>query len=274
MLKPPHFLSPGERGMAVEGSASGIAQVKQDIKKMQSNARYQDGSHRHQCDGLPLAGPDAAAARPNESPLVLAKQLLDPSQGDRIHIPGISREIPNVLDGAVSGSVKPVVHAGGQAQGREIAVLPVLHVLIRSKQIFERVGEALGLKDLGSPNRAVRPDDGIDRACQHQRIDVNRSGTVLELACEAVVHAAKCGLLGLAQIKLREESPDTDGQVAQPRRFNLAKAPHPLGEPAPGQAIRQQKVDVFLVQEILNGLTQARVTGWCFGLQLEGTRCD
>ncbi len=262
MLKPPHFLSLGKPGIAIEGSAPGVFQVKQDIKKMKPNARDEDGGDRHQRYALPFAWSRSVEAGSNESPLILAKQFLDPSQGNRVHIPGISREIPDVLDSAVKGSMKPMVHAGGQAQSRKIAVLPVLRGFFRSEQILERVGEALGLKDLGSPNRAVRPNNGVHRACQYPRINVNRSGSVFEFACEAVVHAAKCRLLCLAQIKLREERPNADGKVAYPRGLNLADASHPVGEPESRQAVRQQKVEVFLVNEALNVLTQTHFSGF------------
>ena len=117
MLEPPHLLSFGECRIAGKNSASGIFQVKQDIKKMQTDACYQDGGDRHQRYGLPVAWTGPGDSSPNEGSLIFAKQFLYPSQGNRIHIPGIAREIPHLLDRAIRRSMKPVVHAGGQAQG-------------------------------------------------------------------------------------------------------------------------------------------------------------
>ena len=77
---------------------------------------------------------------------------------------------------------------------------------------------------------------------------IDRPGAVLELAGEAVVHAAELGLLRLAQVEVGEHPPEADREVAHQRLLDLAEpADERRGQP-PGDAVGQQEIEVLLLE--------------------------
>ena len=73
---------------------------------------------------------------PDHRALVLAEQLLDPLQRDRIDVPGIAGDEGDLLDPAVMRRVEAVIHARGQPQRDEAAVA----MRLDQRGIAEQVG--------------------------------------------------------------------------------------------------------------------------------------
>jgi hypothetical protein len=65
-----------------------------DIEAMQADAGDEHRRDRHQRDGA-VGGIER---HPQDGALVLAEQLFDPPQGDRIDVPGVAGNLPPVLD--------------------------------------------------------------------------------------------------------------------------------------------------------------------------------
>ena len=80
-----------------------IAQTRQEVEP---DARDQNGGDRHQRDDVAGGEPHA-----QHRALVLAEQLLDALERDRIHVPGVARNVGHPLDPAVMRGVKAVIHA-------------------------------------------------------------------------------------------------------------------------------------------------------------------
>ena len=55
---------------------------------------------------------------------VLAEQLFDPPERDRIDVPGVAGDVGHLLDAAIMRRVEAVVHARGQPQ-RDVAAVAV-----------------------------------------------------------------------------------------------------------------------------------------------------
>ena len=73
---------------------------------------------------------------------------------------------------------------------RDVAAVAVdVDKLGVAQQLLERVGQALHLQQLIVGDRPGRSHDAVAGADQHAGIGVDRAGTVLELAHEAVVQA-------------------------------------------------------------------------------------
>ena len=94
------------------------------------------------------ASPDVRR-RLDHRALVLAEQPLDPFQRDRIDVPGIAADEGDLLDPAVGGRVKAVIHARGQPQRDEAAVAVGVHQFGIAEQIEQRIGRALDLEQFG-----------------------------------------------------------------------------------------------------------------------------
>ena len=104
--------------------------------------------------------------------LVLAEQLLDALERDRIDVPGIAGDVGHLLDAAVVRRVEAVVHAGRQAQRDVAAVAIGVHEVGIAEQILQRVGKSLGLDQLGAGDPAAGADDriaGADQDCRDRR---------------------------------------------------------------------------------------------------------
>ena len=68
--------------------------------------------------------PVAVSCRPQQRAFVLAEQLFDPAQRDRIDVPGVAGNVGHLLDAAIMRRVEAVVHARGQPQ-RDVAAVAV-----------------------------------------------------------------------------------------------------------------------------------------------------
>ena len=70
------------------------------------------------------AWPVAVERRPQDGALVLAEQLLDALERDRVDVPGVAGDVGHLLDAAVMRRVEAVIHARGQPQ-RDVAAVAV-----------------------------------------------------------------------------------------------------------------------------------------------------
>src|SRR6202023_2637468 len=95
-----------------------------------------------------------------------------------------------------------------------------------TQEVLQRVGGPLDLIERGPGDLPAGANDGIAGADQSSWIRIHRACTVLELADEAVVHAAKFRLLGLAQVEIRKEAPQRNRDIAHSRLFDLAEPAH------------------------------------------------
>src|SRR5258708_4640102 len=97
--------------------------------------------------------------------------------------------------------MKAVIHGRSKPQ-RDVSAVAVRADEPRiADQLLQRVGKPLDLEQFGTGDWPGRTDDRIARANQDLRIAVDRPRAILELADEAVVHAAEFSLFGLAQVE-------------------------------------------------------------------------
>ena len=145
--------------------------------------------------------------------------------------------------------MEAVVHAGRQTQ-RDIAAVAVrLDQRAIAEQVFQCVGETLGLVELGAGDGAASADDGVAGTDQNVRPAVDRARPVLELAGEAVVHAAEVGLFRLAQVEVGKQLPHPDGHVPHQRLLDPAEPADQLGGEPARDPVGEEEVDVLLLQE-------------------------
>ena len=195
-----------------------------------------------------MAGGGQAGA--DHRTLVLAEQSLDAFQGRRIDVPDVPREVRNQADLAVMRCVKAMIHARCQAKGDVAPAAKHRRVPGIAEQIFEGVGEALDLKHMAVRHAAGCADNCIARADDDARVHVDRSGAVLQRAGEAIVQAAKAGLLRIAQVEIGEELPDEHRDIAHQRLLDPAEPAHESGQGASGDTIGQQEVQFLLLHNI------------------------
>jgi hypothetical protein len=99
---------------------------------------------------------------------------------------------------------------------------------------------------------AGRAHDGIARAHQNGRIVLDRPGTVLELAGKAVVHALEAPFARLAEVKVGEQPPGRDRQLAHERLLDLAEPAHEPRHQTARNSVGEQEVDVLLLAHFGN----------------------
>ena len=226
VLEPAHFLAFAERGVAGQDIGAAVFQAQQHIEKLEADAGNEHRRNQHQCDGVT----GRREFRPQQGAFVLAEQLFDPAQCDRVDVPGIAGHVGHLIDAAIMRRVKAVVHARGQPQCDVTAVAVGLDQIAVAEQFLERVGEALDLIEASAGDGAGCPYDGVARAHEDFGAALDRARAVLELADEAIVHAAEFRAPRLPQIEIGEEAPEADGDVAHQRLLDLAEPAHELGQ--------------------------------------------
>ena len=93
-------------------------------------------------------------------------------------------------------------------------------------------------------------DDRIAGADQNVRIHHDRPRPVFQLPGEAVMHAAKRGLLRIAEVEIGEEAPDTEREAANQRMLDPAEPTHEPGRHSPGDPIGEKEVQVLLLHNL------------------------
>jgi hypothetical protein len=144
--------------------------------------------------------------------------------------------------------VKTVVHARGEPQRHVAAVAVEIDRVLLAQQIRDRVSRSLDLQEARAIQGTGRADDCVAWAHQDLGAAIDRSRAFPELPDEAIVHAAKPGLLGIAQIEIGKEAPDADRQIAEQRLLDPAEPAYEArGQPA-RNPVGEQKIDAVLFE--------------------------
>jgi hypothetical protein len=85
-----------------------------------------------------------------------------------------------------------------------------------------------------------------------RRIAVDGTDAVLQLAGKARVQALEARFLGLAEVEVAEQAPQEDAGRGEPRLLDPAQPTHELREPAPRNAVGQEEIDVFLLDDAID----------------------
>ena len=111
MLEPAQLLPLAHRHIAGQLMRARVAAMQEQVERMQAQAGHQDGGHRHQGQRL------AATVQPQMQggALVAAEQALHPLQSDRVHVPGIARQVGHMLQARVMRGMEAVVQEAGGA---------------------------------------------------------------------------------------------------------------------------------------------------------------
>jgi len=82
-------------------------------------------------------------------------------------------------------------------------------------------------------------------AHQDVRIAIDRARVRLELADEAIVHAAKVPFLGVTQVQAGEQAPHADREATHQRLLDLAEPAHELSGEPPGNPVGDQEIEIL-----------------------------
>jgi hypothetical protein len=187
--------------------------------------------------------------RAQQRAFVLAEQLLDAPQRDWIDVPGVPGDVGDLIDPAVVRRVEPVVHARGQPQRHVSAIGKSSSESVIAEQIRQCVGKSLDLVGRGAGDAAARADDRVTWTDENLGAAIDRARTVLELADEAIVQAAKVRFFRFAQIEIGKETPQGNREVAHQRLLDLAEPAHELRGQPTGDPVGEQEVEIFLLHE-------------------------
>src|ERR1700743_627976 len=83
-------------------------------------------------------------------------------------------------------------------------------------------------------------------------IGVDGPRAVLQPPREAGVQALEMCFLGLAEVEIGEQAPQKDTDRAQPRLLDPAQPTHELRQPASWNAVGQEEVDIFLLDDAID----------------------
>ncbi len=160
VLEPSHFLPFAEGGPAGNFGFPAVLHVQQDVQKMQADAGDENRGNRHQGNH----DPGRAEYRANDCALVLAEQLGNAVERDRIDVPRVAGNVGDLVDGAVVRRMKAMVHAGRQPQRDVLAIAIEFDELRVDQQILQRVRRSLGLDQLVPVDPSAGADDAITGA--------------------------------------------------------------------------------------------------------------
>jgi hypothetical protein len=215
---------------------------------MQTDAGHQNRRHRHQGDHHT----GWTKCRANDCALILAEQLGDAVEGDRIDIPRVAGNISDLVDSAVVWRMEAVIHTGCQPQSDVLAIAIELDEVRIDQQILQAVGKSLGLDHLAPVDPPAGADDGITGTGQVVGIAVDGTRAGFQLSREARVQARKALRPSVAQVEIRESPPDRDRRSRQQRRLDLTEPLEKAIREMMRDAIGQQETEV-LPQEGLGG---------------------
>src|SRR5450631_1159585 len=109
--------------------------------------------------------------------------------------------------------------------------------------------EALGLDHSTLHDDAAGANQRVARTHQYRGVSVDWSRAVCQFAGEAVAQAIELLKLRIAQVKIRELTPQRDTGSAQPPIFNAAQPPREQREPTPRNPVGQQEIHVLLLDD-------------------------
>src|SRR5262245_29850848 len=105
-------------------------------------------------------------------------------------------------------------------------------------------------------------DDAVAGAAQAERVGVNGPRARLELTGEAIMNAIEAILPGIAQVQVGEELPDIKRQLADYGLFYFAIPAHEARNECLGNPVRQEEVDLLLLENSIPELLRVHPIGW------------
>ena len=123
-----------------------------------------------------------------------------------------------------------------------------------AEQVFQRVGKALGLKNSLAFDWPMRADDAVAGARKRRRIGIHRARVGLQFANKAIVQTGELRLARFTHIQPGKEPPYRNRRIAHQRLLDLAEPAHEACQRVARQAIGEQKIQLFVLQQILDGL--------------------
>jgi len=106
------------------------------------------------------------------------------------------------------------------------------------------------LNCLVSLNRTECTDDRVARTCHNARIGIDASRAVTKFAHKTIPDAGEIAGFGLFEPQVIEEAPNCNGNPGQPPAADAAEPANQERCIAPGDPVRNEKIDVFLKKDI------------------------
>src|SRR5215467_7955737 len=185
-----HLVALHERRAARNSIRPFVAEVEGDVDEVEMDARDQNCGDRYERERFGGSG----QLECKDGPLVPAVQAFDAPKGDRVDVPGVARDVGDVIDFAVRGRMKPMVHAGSEPQsGVAAAAVPFDEKGI-GDQIFERIGETLCLHEFGPAHPSAGGHNAVAGTDQHLAPRIYRACAGFELPHETIVQAREARL--------------------------------------------------------------------------------
>src|SRR5262249_48127904 len=138
---------------------------------MQADTGDEDRGHGHQ-GNYDTGGAEHGA---NDRALVLAEQLGDALERNRIDVPCVAGNVGDLVDDAVVRRMETVVHAGRQPQRSVLAIAIELDELRVDQQILQCVGKSFGLDQLVPDDPPRGADNGVTGAGYNMWVPVDRT---------------------------------------------------------------------------------------------------
>ena len=150
----------------------------------QHNARHQNRTHGHQHHRRRLAVQGEGQHRPRVSDV----ETRQPLHRGWIHIPGGPGHVTHVEQRGCVRGMEAVIHRRRESQRDKHAVDALGRQRAVLEQVFEGVGEALGLHQQATDDRPGGHDLTVARRHQVPRIVVDGAGTRAKTTGEACAH--------------------------------------------------------------------------------------
>src|SRR5262245_46244323 len=112
-----------------------MLEVEHNRNEMQPDTGHKNGSNRHECYIQVWSG----KLERKDRALIFAEQLFDALECNRIDVPGIAGNISHDTNPAVTGCVKPMVHAGAKTKRHELSSAMPLDYRFVLQQILHAV---------------------------------------------------------------------------------------------------------------------------------------
>src|SRR5262245_60610935 len=187
VLEPTDLLALPESRITGDPVRTAVREIERLGQAVEPHARDQDRGDGHEHEGPWISRvPILQGLHQDDGALVLAKELLDPRERDRVHVPSVAGDVRDLANAGVHRSVEPVIHRRAEPERRERSVAQPLTKRRVRDEILEIIREALRLVDAGALDRAARSDDRVARARDDLWAQIDRPRAVAELADETV----------------------------------------------------------------------------------------
>lgn len=246
MLEPAEFFTPANACGTRDGIQSPVSQVQAHRDKVKLNTGDQNGGYGDQCQGVSIGKLHVEGGS-----FIATEQPLNPSQGDRVHVPDIARDIGHTLNLRIVGGMKAVVHRGREPQGAIRAVNEWGGVQCVPEQVSQFIGKPFGLIEPISVDKAAFSDDRVAGAHQNVSPWIDRTSTRTQRAGEAFMQTRKVVRGRITQVQVGEHIPNSKAQPGPGSVPDPTDTSHESGDCDSGNAVGQKKVQVFLKQQVV-----------------------